>query len=261
MTFEREFMAALCLGIVWVNTGLIVAHGLGDFRRLAQLRRRLAGTIGDFTGPPDVGPTLRIVQAGRSKGDGAIYFHDRRTEPKGAPSGLATMPKGEFEIDTGPDGVWVWPTREQVLARVRCTSQAEFDALSRTALHARGAERTLEVDVGSRCKVAGGYVDGNVLRADQDRPLVFSPDDPRARLLGLEVLVASVLLAIVSVAGLLTALCFVGPAFGLVSALSALGLFGYFLLVQPIGVWLSENVRLPHELTRGGTWVRARLPS
>jgi len=261
MTFDREVMAALCLGIVWVNTGLIVAHGLGDFRRLAQLRRRLAGTVGDFTGPPEAGPALRIVQAGRSKGDGAIHFHDRRTEPSRVPSGLATMSKGEFEIDASPDGVWVWPTREQLLAKARCTGQQEFDQLARTALHARGAERTLEVDLGSRCKVAGGYLDGNVLRADRDRPLVFSADDPRATLFGLELLVVCVLLAIVTVAGLLTALCFVGPAFGLASALAALGLFGYFLLVQPVGVWLSESVRLPHELRRGGSWVRARLPS
>lgn len=261
MTFEREFMAAACLGIVWINTGLIVAHGLGDLRRILRLGRRLAGTVGRFTvDAPDGGAAFRLIQAGRTRGDGSIYFHDRGSECSLSGSATAELKRGTIPVASDPGTLWVWPTGEEIQAATECRSQADYDALAAPALHARGAERIAVVRL-NHGSIAGGQVSDGALRGDLEHPIIISSRDPRRRLRSLALRVTLVLTSIVLVALALTALCFVGPAFGLVSMLGALGLFLYFLLVQPVGVWLSESVRWPHEAPRGGVWVRRRLPA
>lgn len=265
MTFERQFMAAACLAVVWINTGLIVSHAFTDWLRLSRLRRRLAGTVGTFSAALAEeaggveGPSYRLLQAGRTRGDGSIHFHDRRVDCQLGAPGFAETASGRFTVEAREGGVWVWPTAEQLAEATRCASLTEFDALAAPALHARGAERTAVVELRGRVVIAGGSVQGSVLCGDRSQPLVLSSDDPRSRLLGLELRVAGVVTAILTVAGLLTALCFVGPAFGGLSQIAALGLFFYFLLVQPVGVWLSESVRFPHEAYRGGSWQRRRV--
>ena len=257
MTFERQFMAAACLAVVWVNTALILGHGASDLLRLSRLRRRLFGRVGTFTADSaEGGASYRLVQAGRTRGDGSIHFHDRQVECALLGPGHAETLAGRFEVEVDEGGAWVWPTSGQLALATRCASQEDFDGLAGPALHARGAERVALVRLGAESKVAGGVVRDGVLRGERSQPLVFSSDDPRGRLLRLELRVVSVLVAILLVAALLTGLCFVGPAFGLVSQVAAFGLFVYFLLVQPVGVWLSESVRFPHEVYRGGSWRR-----
>lgn len=261
MTFEREFMAAACLGIVWVNTGLIVAHALGDLGRIRRLSRRLAATLGRFVAQsPEAGATFRLIQAGRTRGDGAIHFHDRRSECALVGPATAVLPTGSVPLADDAGVVWVWPTDAEVRAATECRSQADYDALAGPALHARGAERVATVRL-TEGVIAGGRVSAGALSGDAERPLILSSDDPRSRLRGHALRITGVLLAILLVAAGLTVLCFVGPAFGLWSKVGALGLFLYFLLVQPVGVWLSESVRWPHEAPRGGTWIRRRLPA
>jgi len=262
MTFERELMAGLCLAIVWINSALIVAHALGDLRGLARLRGRLRGTVGTYAlGAGEQGPTYRLVQAARTRGDGAIHFHDRRTESVLAASARAVTPQGTFELGGEERGVWVWPTALEVQRATQASSQAEFDALATPALNARGAERIAVVELPASAQVAGGRLQGEKLLGDAEHPLIFSSADPREHLFALQLKVVGVLLGTVVVLCGLTALCFVGPAFGTASQVGALGLFAYFLLVQPLGVWLSETVRLPHEVRRGGTWMRRQLPA
>jgi hypothetical protein len=261
MTFEREFMAAACLAVVWINTGLIVSHAYGDLLGLSRLRRRLSGTVGLFNADSaEGGPSYRLLQAGRTRGDGAIHFHDRQVECSLIGRGHAETARGRFEVAVQEGGAWVWPTQQQVAEATRCTSVEDFDTLAQRALHARGAERAAVVRLGGRIVIAGGSVRGSVLCGDRSEPLLFSSDDPRSRLLGMQLRVAWVVAAMLTIAGLLTWLCFIGPAFGGLSQLGALGLFLYFLLVQPVGVWLSESVRFPHEAYRGGSWRRRRLP-
>lgn len=261
MTFEREIMAGLCLAVVWVNTGLIVAHGLGDLRRLLGLRRCLQSNVGRFeAASPEAGATYQLVQAGRTRGDGSIHFHDRRTECSLSGHGRVESSKGTWDVTARAGGVWVWPTPAELRAATACASREEFDALAGPALLARGAERVATVRL-DQSWVAGGRLTGGVLHGEPDAPLVFSTDDPRARLAGLCGRVVLVLGAILTVAAALTGLCFVGPAFGSASVAAALGLFVYFLLVQPLGVWLSESVRWPHEVSRGGRWIRERAPA
>jgi hypothetical protein len=261
VTFEREFMAAACLGIVWINTGLIVAHGLGDLRRIVRLGRRLAGTVGRFTvDDSDGGAAFRLIQAGRTRGDGSIYFHDRASECSLSGSARAELRQGTVPLAKDPGTLWVWPTDEEIQAATECRSQADYDALATPALHARGAERVAVVRL-NQGSIAGGRVTDGALCGDPEHPIIISSRDPRRQLRLLVLRAAVVLTGILVSAFALTALCFVGPAFGLVSMLGALGLFLYFLLVQPVGVWLSESVRWPHEAPRGGVWVRRRLPA
>lgn len=260
MTFEREFMAGLCLAIVWVNTGLITAHGLGDLRRILGLRRRLAGTVGRFEVTAGEGPSYRLVQAGRTRGDGSIHFHDRRTECAVTGEVRLETPQGGAGLAADAGAVWVWPSEADVRAATACASRAEYDALAGSALHARGAERVALVQL-QRGVVAGGRVVSGALRGDADLPIIFSSVDPRRRLGALAGRIIGVLAGSALALALLTALCFVGPAFGTVSIVAALGLFVYFLLVQPLGVWLSESVQWPHVAPHGGLWVRNRLPT
>jgi hypothetical protein len=186
-------------------------------------------------------------------------------------------------IDVRPasGSVWVWPRAERVSEALRCSSVAQFDALVPAATHARGAERRFVFDMaeGQEVFVAGRLSeDGTRLEPaefgplelrDTDDPgaqgqatkvLLVSEGEPRSVLTKQVFLIASVIVGMIGCAALLTSLALSKPAFGLWSGAGALGLVFFFLLVQPLGVWLSESVLPPHRVARGGIWVRARLP-
>lgn len=298
MTFERELMAGLCLAVVWVHTLLIAARALDDVRRLGALRRRCVparpGRVGLVVGSPvreepfagelakanvvarippheqGAKPALcyGLVQTARTRGDGRIYFHDRqhgsRIEGEALLDALEDS-NGEQRVSlevTANETAWVWPDAREVKRKLECPSVESFDQLAQAAVGARGAERSLELNLleGDRVHVVGLLSnDGERVQAPPDGPLIVSASDPRKWLHRKVVLAAAVAVGIFLTAAALTALAFWPPAFGTVGKVGAIGLVLYFLLVQPVGVWLAERVRFPHEAAFDGTWDREKV--
>lgn len=282
MTFQREVMAALCLTVVWVNTLLICARALEDFRRLRTVRRRLMparpGQVGMLVGSPlrdhdaEPGPRYRLVQTARTRGDGKIHFHDRVSESVIEGGRLLVSTEGAdgersrvISLEPAPrERSWVWPDARDVKGKLECPSVESFDQLAQSALGSRGAGRTLELNLmeGERVHVVGLLSeDGARVQAPPDSALLVSAMDPRKWLDRQAFLAAAVTGGILLTAGMLTALSVWPPAFGTLSKIGAFGLLLYFLLVQPLGVWLSEKVQFPHEAAFRGTWNRGKVLS
>lgn len=300
MTFEREIMGLLCLGIVWLNTALVCGQAHIEFWQRFRLRRQLSrapqvGQVGLTSGVIRVDcdediPRLELNQSARSRADGKIYFHDR--EPKAVAkefrleserrdsAPLLVRAGGDVREPEGSvaERTWVWVSRRRVRASLGCSTTEEFDALAPATLAARGAARVLcfPLNPGTRVYVAGQLsADGetlvpggfqNLTMRDSDelaeQPLLLiSEEDPRAVLKQQMSLIAAAVAGIGVVLIGLTALTLLPPVFGTTSKLGAFGLLLFLLLVQPLGVWLSEQVLPPHAYRYAGTWRRAGLPS
>ncbi len=364
MTFEREIMSAVCLGVVWVNTLLICAHASGQFSRLSRLRRKMkpaapgqvgvvkggfvAGAVasGQASGLDEstrgeasrlggsapggsaldaslhaqsgvglfvsdqvsvLAPTFSLMQTARSRGDGKIYFHDQDTR--------CAIPRGHLQVDgtlggssgpptrlevrpEGADHTWVWPTTQAVRAELACSGVEEFDALAKPALQGKGTPRAIELSIPADVELfvfgalsedaraitpavvsndelsiasaalppslgprprASRSAEGSSAQPAQRRIVLISSEHPAEVIARSQRLIVLVVACVLVFGAGLTALALQPPAFGTLSKWGAFGLLVFLLLVQPIGVWLTERVLLPHEAIFGGTWVRSRL--
>src|SRR5262245_43507383 len=124
---SNTWMAALALGILWVNSLLVAAAALKDFGRLAALKRRLErsvvrGTVARGDGPAGVLAEHRVEQVGRATDDGRIVFSDRSYAGTVHGGAIARDDGGELALPAAQNAeVWVAP--EAVAAAAACPSE------------------------------------------------------------------------------------------------------------------------------------------
>jgi hypothetical protein len=268
--FDREIMGAIGLAIVWVNTGLIVAHGARELAGLRALLVRLVplrpGVFGIAQGtfeavPGRTGPTYRLTQTAHRGRDGKIYFHDHRAESV-FESGTVVTDTGTLSVEAGAE-VWVWPDRNLLALRQKPDDLEEFEEFLESARRASGATRKIELSIkqGDTIYVAGTLSpEGTHLEGSLEAPLLISATDPRRWLRHTVWRNVAMVAAALALGMALTALCFWPPVFGLVSQLGAFGLFIYFLLVQPFGLSLTRRNYLPHQAEVHGIWTKPKQP-
>ena len=175
---------------------------------------------------------------------------------------IATM-GGSIAIEAPRDaaGVEVWAERERAHAAAACASTEAFDAALPEARKARGFVRTVALSIGLGTRV---FVFGEVRRAEgrrvigpaEDGTLVVSAIDPRAFCAEKQALCALFIVLVLAAAAGCTALALSEPRFGNLSKLGGLLGLGYFLLVQPAGVWLRNAVQRPSRAALRGRWTR-----
>jgi hypothetical protein len=265
---SRELMGVFALGILWFNTGLVLAVAVRQLSNVLALKKQLvrakgrgdlaSGTV--VRGEPFA--VRRISQLGRATTTGSerIVFTD------GAQSfevlgGAIETDDGEVEVTPAPPAaseVWTDTTREEeVLA---CPSADEFERAHVEASKFKGYARDAELSVrsGDRIWVYGSRTKNRIAARD-DRPLVVSLVDPlsfcdrTARLLVIFLVASAIVLCAV------TGLALWPPHFGVASTIGgALGLV-YFLAIQPLGTAVRDAVKTPARRTVGAVWHRPLL--
>lgn len=274
-------MAFLCLAIVVANTILITLDVGGWLWSLTRLRWQLRGKSAEkrlFRGTLDpngqAGPALELMLVGHGRGDGKIFFHNRTIEPI-FPEGLrlaTSDPHSASPVLLLPNNdSWIWPDAATLEQELACPDRAVFEELAPRTERAKGAERSVRVELPPQQTV---YIYGSY---DSQRgsigPAPFPLDPtgtPRLIIAGFDprvwarsqmaCLTLGVAATWITFSGLVW-LCFQGPAFGPWSQVGALGLLLFFLLVQPFSVFLRERSALPHEVPRNPIWSRARVSS
>lgn len=271
---SRELMGILALGILWVNTLLVMGAA---WREVAALRARGrllrplppgepgAGLVeGEVVSAPGgVFASHEVDQVGRQASDDrdrrAITFSDRAF--RGAVMGGAVR-AGEVEIavPAAPDAeVWVAPAT--LAACAACPGEEGFASAYDDARKARGFSRTVTAPVacGDRIWIAGEArrgEDGRMsIHAIEGAKLLVSAVDPRAVCARYTRLLALFLIGVPAAAALCTALALYPPHFGLVSTVGGALALAYFLLVQPAGTAVRDAVLLPHRRFLRGSWV------
>jgi hypothetical protein len=264
-------MGALALGVLWSGTVLVLLASAGDVRRWFGLWRRMRLLPKDAVGVGMVaariedgsGPLARhsVIQTGRwaavSEGDPrAIIFHDREYRSELLGGRVRTL-DGSRQVDVpGTTDAEVWaPGKPQVI-----DPDLGFEQAYVRSKHVRGFPRVLRTElvpngevwlVGELCADGTGWT----MTPPMESRLIVSTVDPRtlsaAKIrLGLTVMFGAFLVAAGS-----TALAVWPPAFGGRSIAGAVLCLAFFLLVQPVGVWLREALRSPASAIVRGTMV------
>ena len=269
----REYMGALALAILWVNTLLVAAAALkqaNDLRRRARAMRPLApgqegaGLIEGRIEDGDAGALARfeVEQIGRAGAEEAgrrtIHFGDRTFG--GALLGGA-ISSGGSRVRVRAGAGEVWPDRADVLAAAACGGQARFDQVFEEARKARGHVRRVEVELGPGRSV---WIAGEVRKVDggleigpaAGGELLVSAIDPRAWTRGKVALAVFFTLAEIAIAAGVTALALVPPLFdGWPSKLGGVLGLAFFLGVQPIGTAVRDALRPPSRAFLRGRWI------
>ncbi|MRG96026.1 hypothetical protein [Polyangium spumosum] len=276
-----ELLGLLVLGVLWVNTLLIVAAAYKDIAALSTFARRFVPR-----GPGPSGPGLVIGRVTRGDGEGhalaahvvpqvgrlargdepVVLFEDRPAES--ASFGGAIEAEGRsFEIPplTGA-GVEVWLGRDALHAAAACPSADAFEAALPDASKARGFSRKITAPIAEGALVyAYGVVqqDGEAprLAPAADGVMILSTIDPRS-FCGQKVLLGWLFVAVVlALAAGVTALALHEPIVSSTSKLGgALGLV-FFLLVQPAGTGLRDALARPSVAALRGEWRRPGRPA
>lgn len=268
------WMGALALVVLWVNTLLVAAVALksalwiGRRRMPARLTAPSAGEglamvrVESGAGPGGQLAEHRVEQRGRKlSGEApAIGWHDRKFDSR-VYGGEARWAGVRVRIEPpGEDAeVEVWPARDAQLRRAALPEAAALEHAMEHARRAKGQLREVAVPVapGDTAWIAGRFHerdDGFVATAADDHLLMVSALDPRAWAAGARARLFAFAAAVIAIAGGITALCLVPPAFGSVSTLGgALGL-GFFLLVQPAGTWIRDRTLPPPHRPLEGRW-------
>jgi hypothetical protein len=273
-----EIMGALALAILWVNTLLIVAAAYKEMEALGALARRLRqigpdgvgtglveGTCVEGAGEGGALAALRIEQVGRkARGkEPAIAFEDRPPKSSHVFGGAIAATGGSIAIEPplGLVGLEVWAAEETVRAAAACPSAEAFDAALPEARKARGFVRTVALSIGVGTRV---FVFGEVRRAEgrrmigpaEDGTMLVSSVDPHSFCAEKGALCALFIVLVLAAAAGCTALALSDPRFGNLRKLGGLLGLGYFLVVQPAGVWLRGAVRRPSRAPLRGRWTR-----
>ncbi|MDI1474993.1 hypothetical protein [Polyangium sp. y55x31] len=271
-----ELMGLFVLGVLWVNTLLVVAAAYKEIAALAALARRFVplgptteGTgllIGRVTRGDGVGRILAthgIPQVGRlARGDEpVVLFEDRPAES--ASFGGAIEAEGrtvEIPPLTG-SGVEVWHGPDALREAAACPSPEAFDAALPDARKARGFSRkvTANIPEGSVLYAFGALrKDGPTprLAPAADGTLILSTIDPRSFCGQKTRLGWLFLFGVLALAAGVTALALHDPIVSTTSKLGgALGL-AFFLLVQPAGTGLAGALARPSVAALRGEWRR-----
>ena len=248
--------AGFCLVGLWVNTLLMVSwvwgRGASTPARAGRLVRgsvALFGVVRSGSGPEEALAVHGVAQRGRRL-DGTpprVAWHDQ--------GATWEVFGGELEVDGErvtllPEGE-VWPNlREQRSARPLAPSEAILAAASRP----RGFVRTVSTALRPG---AGVHVEGQLERREGRwvlRPSLISAEDPRRiRSQAKRGRACFGAAALAGSAGI-TCLTCTEPLFGPSSTVGAvLGLL-FFLLVQPIGVWVRDQTDPPAIRKLEGLW-------
>lgn len=260
-------MGLFALGVLWLNTGLVLAVALKQLGNVRALKRRFARARekGELVAGTALGSgrfaVRRITMTGRAittKGPDRILFTD-------GPQSFEVL-GGELEVDGGgrvvieatqPAASEVWIDPARAAEGTACASAGELEQAFADASTFKGFTRDVELELraGDRVWVYGAR-EGDRLSAKGDEPLVVSSLDPiafcasRARLIVAFVVLAALALFVV------TGLALYPPHFGVVSTIGgALGL-AYFLAIQPLGTAVRDAVKTPARRTVGAIWQR-----
>lgn len=242
MTGFPAALAYAALAIFWLNTLLIAAAGWGECARLLRSwgRRARVGIVVEGAGPAGQAAIHRVRQVGRSKGDPAIWFHDRAYEAE-VPGGAVAIGTERVPLVSG--SVWIGRARQHAAAA--CPGAEAFAGARGPASRAAGWTRAVEVAiaVGDRVWLSEG----------PDGPLIADAD-PRQWRRKITGLTAALVLGLMALAIGCTALCLWPPVFGTVSKIGALVALVVFNLFQLFGKLHREAIQPPSSLALRGVW-------
>jgi hypothetical protein len=262
LTLSLHTMGLFALGVLWVNTLLIVADALKQLAELGRWRDRLVAargagrlvrvTVAAGQGPEGAFASHTVEQVGRAMtvaGPQRILFTDRAS--RGTLHGGSVVHAGhELALEASPDAL-VWCVADGARG-----DRAAFDDAWPRASTFKGFATSVE----RRCGA------GDQVWVWLDATPVAGAASARARLVSLEdptrVVAASraplqrlVVLAPLGVT-LVTTLSLWPPVFGLVSTVGAAGCVGFFLAIQPLGTAARDKASLPNRRRVGGLWER-----
>lgn len=265
----REIMGVFALGVLWLNSLLVLAVAfkqLGRVRRLAaRLReaRRAGQLVSGTVIRAERGERFavrRIQQLGRALTTGepdAIVFTDgpQSFEVLG---GAIETPEGELEVEpTDPVSSEVWHDEARGAEAIGGDAEA-FEKAHPDASKYKGFRREIEVEVrvGDPVWVLGER-DGDTLRAPDDaHPLLVSMVSPEAWASSRSRLLLGFTGGSFLILCAITALALYPPRFGVVSTIGgALGL-AFFLAIQPLGTAVRDRVKTPARRLLNGEWKR-----
>lgn len=247
MTGFPAALAYFALAWFWVNTLLVVAAGWQEYARLsAALGAARRGRVLEGAGPEGQLAEHRVVQVGRSKGDGKIYFHDRARED--AVYGGAVALLGEAAPQAiAPGAGAVWAGRAQLEQAAACAGEPAFAEAYARATKASGWSRT----------VRAALVPGDpVWLATTPAGPLLAGCDPQAWRRGAAARTAGLVLGVSALAAGCTALCLWPPVFGTVSKLGAFAALVAFNLIQLFGKLHHDAIQPPGALALRGVWRR-----
>jgi hypothetical protein len=285
MSLSPELMGLLSLAVLWTATLLILAVAIGDGRGLSRRRAQLRPLD-----PAAVGtePVIGLLH-GRAEAEGLaehIREETGRSLPRAKVPTILLHPRqliseihgGRIDLGSGQtlelaavtsSEAEVW--REDGAAE---PSDVDFEAALAEAKKSKGWRRrsVMRLEQGQELWILAEVKrrpDG-VLEAkptpDLSDParhprLLLAPFDPRIWLQKKTLFVWAVSLAILISAAAVTAIALIPPAFGLVSTLGGVLGLAYFLAVQPIGVWLRDQVSSPARQVVHRSWRGQRSGS
>lgn len=281
----KEIMGLLGLGIVWINTLLIIAAAFKDitslFHRMAFFHSwkpgqtgpvLLRGSIQSGQGEDGSVAAHRIEQIGRSSADPgkkAIIFSDRSfaSTVSGGVFVPADHPEHPIFIAPQERGAEVWVPQSGLEQEARCPSLQHFDEAYEAARKAKGYPRTVEARIGAGHSV---WIAGNIDQNESKQPtlspsgqgaLLISALNPRTELRRRIALSALAIVLIFGAAAGASVLALSKPYFGTLSTVGGGLCLIYFLLVQPAGTALRAHIRLPHLAFLRGSWSRDSIRS
>ncbi len=253
---SNELMGAFCLGVVWLNTALIVMHvlqaraalGVEAARLGTVLRVRVTRVEGGAEGAGLA--EIRVGQRGRAITTGGpdriLFTQASRT---------ARVAGGEVEAAGEP--MTLRPSSDASAWALHAPGErqgASFDETFAAASTNRGVDSELRVVLGragDEVWVAGER-EGSAFAAR-----VVADEDPRRVLASGRAQALAFALGALVVLGGVTALALVRPWFSGWSTLGGVLAVGYFLGVQPLAVSLREAIAVPAARLRGGIWQRS----
>jgi hypothetical protein len=273
---SRATMSWFCLGALWLVAVLVAAAAYSELRTLLALAARLRrlspadtgvglaeGEIQRALGADLVFASHEIRQIGRALGTKrpACDFRDRSHESR-VWGGTVRIGQDLVEIPRESARAEVWTGQRAKRVASACAAASDFRAAYAVSCQPAGWPRTVTTVLreGDRVFVSGEFLReaGHLrVRANGAAGLLIAAADPRIfvrrRLLG----ASAFIFAELSACALVTRLACVRPAFGPLSTLGACACLLFFLAVTPIGVWLRDWCRSPHEAFLHGRWTEA----
>jgi hypothetical protein len=263
----QEIMAVVALGVLWLNSGLVLAVASKQLGNVLRLKRMLAvarekgelvhGTAVRKSGAFAVRRIEMIGRAITTRGPERILFTDGPQSFEIAGGKLKTD-AGEVAVAAAKgEQAELWTDQAREADSVRCGSGREFDAAYEAASTFKGFahEVSIEARGGDHVWVFGTRR-GDRIEPRPNGPLLVSTLDPIAYLNGRALLIAGFVAVALVLLAAITALAVVPPPFGLISTIgAALGL-AYFLAIQPLGTALRDAVKTPARKLVGALWER-----
>lgn len=261
---SREIMGVLALGILWVNTLLIIGAAFKQASALSALKRQLTRARGRgalWRGIVRTAPlaVLRVEQVGRAttgSGPEQIEFTDAGQKAEWA-GGRVERADGESFAAHDENEVDVWFDERRRAEATEAGSESSFsDAWEEARKHA-GYRRTISLKIGEGESVwVWAEAKGGKLHSSSGKRIVLSTVEPIA-------VVARCRWRLWAFAGMapwvaagLTALVLTRPYFEGLSLVGGICCVVFFLLVQPAGTAVRDAARLPSAQPIAGRWRR-----